>query len=43
MLRLLPTMTRSRAAYRAASYALAIALVAGAHAAIGAQAARIFA
>lgn len=43
MLHLLKKLSRSRAAYRATSYALAVILVAGAHAAIAARAAQIFA
>ena len=43
MLRLFNKRSRDRAAYRAASYGLAIVLVASAHAAIASRAAQMFA
>ena len=43
MLNFFKRLSRSRAAYRAASYAIAIVLVACPHAAVGMRAAQIFA
>lgn len=43
MLKLIEKLSRSRAAYRAGSYTLAIALVMSAHAAIGMRAAQMLA